>query len=253
MSKLNNKIALITGGTSGIGLATAENFIKEGAKVIITGRNQIKIDKALSLLGKNAIGIVADTTVLNDISILASIVQNTYKSIDILFINAGVLFTSPLGELNENVFNKIINTNFKGAIFTIENFLPLLNDGGSIINLSSVNATIGMPTTSIYSASKAALNAYTRIAAVELAPRKIRVNSVSPGPIMTELLDKTGLPEEMKQGYTTLLENKIPLNRWGLPEEVAKLVTFLVSENAAFITGAEYIIDGGVSINQILN
>ncbi len=146
-----------------------------------------------------------------------------------------------------------MDINFKGAVFTIEKFLPILNDGGSIINLSSVNANAGMPNTAIYSASKAAMNSYSRTIATELAVRKIRVNAVNPGPVSTPIFEKTGMPEEQLNGFAEAMQNRVPLKRFGKPEEIAKLVGFLASEDASFITGGEYNVDGGINVNPLLN
>jgi NAD(P)-dependent dehydrogenase (short-subunit alcohol dehydrogenase family) len=150
------------------------------------------------------------------------------------------------------MFDNQMGINFKGAVFSTEKFLPLINEGGSVINLSSINAYTGMPNTAIYAASKAALNAYTRTAATELAPRKIRVNSVNPGPVYTPIFGKTGMPEEQLNDFAAAMQNRIPLKRFGQPEDIAKLVTFLASDDASFITGSEYNIDGGINVNPIL-
>jgi NAD(P)-dependent dehydrogenase (short-subunit alcohol dehydrogenase family) len=252
MSTLKNKIAVITGGNAGIGFATAKEFIAQGAKVVITGRNQTLIDEAVKNLGNHAVGILANASNLRDTDALVNKVSALYGKVDILFVNAGVFYPTPIGQITEAVFDEQMGINLKGAIFTIEKFLPILSDGASIINLSSVNAYTGMPNTAVYAATKAALNSYTRTASTELAPRKIRINAVNPGPIATGIFGKSGLSDEMIQGFATALQNRVPLKRFGQPEDVAKLVTFLASDDASYITGSEYNIDGGVMVNPLI-
>lgn len=251
MSTLNGKVAVVTGGNSGIGYATAQQFKNEGAKVIITGRSAEKVKEAAEALGVK--GIVADVSNLSAIDELVKQVKNEYEKVDILFVNAGIFQPAPVGQISEEMFDHQMGINFKGAVFTTEKFLPILNNGASIINLSSVNAYTGMPNTAIYAASKAAMNSYTRTAATELAPRKIRVNSVNPGPVYTPIFNKTGMPEEQLNGFAASIQNRSPLKRFGQSEEIAKLVTFLASDDASFITGSEYNIDGGININPLLN
>lgn len=253
MSKLTNKVAVITGGNSGIGFATAQEFIAQGAKVVITGRKQTAIDEAVRELGSNATGILADTADLQHTEALVAKVKAQYGKVDVLFINAGVGSFFPLESATEQQFDQIMNINFKGAYFTLNKFLPLLKDGASVILLSSISATTGMANSSIYSASKAALNSLAKVAATELAPRKIRVNSVSPGPIETPIIDKMGLDAATRDGFTATMSNRIPLKRFGISGEVAKLVTFLASDDAGFITGADYVVDGGTVVNTILS
>lgn len=250
MSKLNGKIAIVTGGNSGIGYASAKEFKSQGATVVITGRNSEKVQSAAKELGVK--GIVADVEHMSAIEDLVEQVKNDLGKVDVLFVNAGVFQPAPIGQISEEMFDHQIGINFKGAVFTTEKFLPILNDGASIINLSSINAYTGMPNTAIYAASKAALNSYTRTAATELAPRKIRINSVNPGPIATPIFEKTGLDEEQLKGLGQAMQDRIPLKRYGQPEEIAKLVSFLASDDASFITGSEYNIDGGVNVNPVL-
>ena len=252
MSRLKNKVAVITGGNAGIGFATAKEFIAQGAQVVITGRNQSLIDDAVKQLGSDATGILSNAASVKDTESLVSKVGELFGRVDVLFVNAGVFYPTPIGQITEEGFDEQMGINFKGAIFTIEKFLPLLSEGASIINLSSVNAYTGMPNTAVYAASKAALNSYTRTASTELAPRKIRINAVNPGPIATGIFGKSGLPDDMIQGFASALQNRIPLKRFGQPEDVAKLVTFLASDEASFITGAEYNIDGGIMVNPLL-
>lgn len=250
MSKLKGKIAVITGGNSGIGYSTAKKFKEDGATVIIIGRSTERINIAASELGVK--GITADVSDLPAIDLAVNQIKSEFGNIDILFVNAGIFSPVPIGRMTEDTFNNLMNINFKGAVFTIEKFLPIINDGSSIINLSSINAYTGMPNTAVYGASKAALNSYTRAAATELAPRKIRVNAVNPGPIATPIFGKTGMSEEHLRGMGEAMRNRIPLNRYGQAEEIAELVAFLASDKASFITGGEYNIDGGVNINPLL-
>lgn len=250
MSSLEGKIAVVTGGNSGIGFAAAKEFKEQGATVIITGRDSDKIKNASTELGVE--GYLADVNDLSALDQLVDTVKNKHHKVDILFVNAGIFQPSPVGQITEEMFDHQIGINFKGAVFTTEKFLPILNDGASIINLSSINAYTGMPNTAVYAASKAALNSYTRTAATELAPRKIRVNAVNPGPVYTPIYGKTGMPQEQLDGFAEAMQNRVPLKRFGQPEDVAKLVSFLASSDASFITGAELNIDGGISINPLL-
>ncbi|WP_415906587.1 SDR family oxidoreductase [Neptuniibacter sp. QD72_48] len=251
MGNLSGKTAVITGGNSGIGYATAKQFKADGANVIITGRSQEKVSAAADELG--VIGLVADVSNLSALDHLVEQVKERMGVLDILFVNAGIFAPAPVGQNSEEMFDTQMGINFKGAVFTIEKFLPVLNDGGAIINLSSINAYTGMPNTSIYAASKAALNAYTRTAATELAPRNIRVNAVNPGPVTTPIFAKTGMQEEQLNDFANAIQKRVPLKRFGKPEDVANLVSFLASDDASFITGGEYNIDGGMNINPILS
>lgn len=250
MSKLNGKVAVVTGGNSGIGYAAAADFIANGATVVITGRHPEKVAAAAAELG--ATGIVADQGNLENLDQLVSEIKIRFGKVDVLFINAGIFSPAPVEHISEEHFDSQMGINFKGAVFTLQKFLPILNDGASVINLSSVNAYTGMPNTAIYAASKAALNSFTRTAATELAPRKIRVNAVNPGPVATEIFSKSGLPEEAINGFATAIQQRVPLKQFGTPETIAKLVTFLASDDAWFITGAEYNIDGGINVNPLL-
>lgn len=250
MTHLSGKVAVVTGGNSGIGYATAQKLKADGAQVVITGRSSEKVDRAAAELGVK--GLVADVLNLPALEAAARQVKADYGAIDILFVNAGIFKPAPIGHISEEMFDNQMGINFKGAVFTVEKFLPILNDGSSIINLSSVNAYTGMPNTAIYAASKAAMNSYTRTAATELAPRKIRVNSVNPGPVETAIFDKTGMSDEQIQGFGQAMQQRVPLKRFGRPEDIAELVAFLASDRASFITGAEYNIDGGVIVNPLL-
>lgn len=250
MGNLSNKVAVVTGGNSGIGYASAKKLKADGAKVVITGRSEEKVTAAAKELGVK--GIVADVSSLTAIDRLVAQVKEAFGQVDILFVNAGIFQPAPVGHISEHMFDHQMGINFKGAVFTVEKFLPILKDGASIINLSSINAYTGMPNTAVYAASKAALNSYTRTASTELAPRKIRINAVNPGPIHTPIFSKAGMPEEQMQGFAEAMQNRIPLKRFGQPEDVANLVAFLASDDASFITGSEYNIDGGTNINPLL-
>jgi NAD(P)-dependent dehydrogenase (short-subunit alcohol dehydrogenase family) len=250
MSKLDGKTAVVTGGSSGIGYATAKKIKELGAKVIITGRNPEAVEKAAKEIG--AVGLVADQASLGDIDSLVERAREELGGVDVLFINAGVAAFAPVEHLSEEQFDATMDINFKGAFFTLQKFLPILRDGASVINLSSINAYTGMPNTAVYAASKAALNSLTRTAAYELAPRKIRVNAVNPGPTNTAIFGKLGMPDEAVQEFASAMQNRIPLKRFGEPEDVATLVAFLASDEASFITGAEYNIDGGTNLNPLL-
>jgi NAD(P)-dependent dehydrogenase (short-subunit alcohol dehydrogenase family) len=250
MSKLDRKTAVVTGGSSGIGYATARKIRDLGAKVIITGRNHEGVEKAAREIG--AVGLVADQAKLGDIDSLVQRAKEELGGVDVLFINAGIAAFAPVEHLTEEQFDATMDINFKGAFFTLQKFLPILRDGASVINLSSINAYTGMPNTAVYAASKAALNSLTRTAAYELAPRKIRVNAVNPGPTNTAIFGKLGMPDEAVQQFASAMQNRIPLKRFGEPEDVAALVAFLASDEASFITGAEYNIDGGTNLNPLL-
>lgn len=242
MEDLKGKIAIITGGNSGIGYATAQRLKENGAEVIITGRRKEALEKAAKDLKVTA--IVADQSKLSDIENLTHQVKKQFGEIDILLINAGITKFAMIEETTENLFDEIMNVNFKGAYFTLSRFIPLLNNDASVIMLSSTSTTISPQSASIYAASKAAINAVVKIAALELAPRRIRINAVSPGPIATEIMDKIGLTEDLENH----LIQSIPLKRMGKAKEVADMIYYLTSKNAGFITGANFLVDGGQSI-----
>jgi NAD(P)-dependent dehydrogenase (short-subunit alcohol dehydrogenase family) len=250
MRTLQNKVAVITGGNSGIGFATAKELARRGAKVIITGRNPAAVAQAARELGVE--GLTSDQGDVAAIDALVAGLRASVDGVDILFINAGVAAFSPIAEATEAHFDQIMDVNFKGAFFTLSKFIPLLREGAAVTFLSSINATAGMPNTAVYAASKAALHSLVKVAATELAPRGIRVNAVSPGPIDTPLFGKTGLDEAALQGFAAAMQHRIPLKRFGTSEEVAKLVGFLSGDEAGFITGGEYVIDGGVNVNPVL-
>ncbi len=243
MNNLNGKIALVTGGNSGIGYAAAKALAANGAQVIITGRREAAVKQAAEELG--ATGLIADQGIVADIDKLSQDVKAQFGKIDILFINAGVASFSSIADATEEGFDDMMDINFKGAYFTLSRFIPLLKEGASVIFLSSNVSDMHSPNFSVYCASKAALSSIMKTAAAELAPLQIRVNAVSPGPTKTAIFEKTGLPEDVVAGMHETLATKVPLGRIIEPEEVAGLVVYLAGEQAASITGSEFTIDGG--------
>jgi NAD(P)-dependent dehydrogenase (short-subunit alcohol dehydrogenase family) len=238
MSKLKGKVAVITGGSSGIGLATAKLFVNEGAYVFITGRRQKEIDEAVKEIGSNVTGIQGDVSVLGDLDRIYEII-GAKGNIDILFANAGVIDFAPLGKITEEQFDKIFDINVKGTLFTVQKALPLLNDRASIILSSSVAGSKGNPGAGLYGASKAALRNFVRGWTLELKDKGIRSNVVSPGPIETPAT--SGMPpEKLAQMAAT-----IPLGRMGKDDEVAKAVLYLASDDSSYVTGTELFVDGG--------
>ncbi|GAA3784333.1 SDR family oxidoreductase [Flavobacterium ginsengiterrae] len=244
MDNLKDKVAVITGGNSGIGYAAAKELKEKGAKVIITGRRKEAIEKAAQELGVTA--VTADQASIADIENLVLKVKEDFGTVDILFINAGIAGLGTIEQTSEELFDSIMNVNFKGAYFTLSKFIPILKDGASVVFLSSNTASMPGPGSSVYSASKTALNSIMKSASLELAPRKIRVNSVSPGPTETEVMKKVGLDESTVKGIMDVVVEKIPLKEMGKAEDVARMVSYLSSENAKFITGADFIMDGGM-------
>lgn len=247
MGKLDGKVALITGGNSGIGLATAKQFVSEGAKVVITGRRQEALDEAVKEIGGNVKAILADAA---DISKTKEVVEQTvaaFGKIDILFANAGIAFFSPHTEITEEFFDSQFNINVKGPFFLTKEAIPHMNDGGVIIGNTSIVGQKGFDGGSVYSATKAAFRSLSRVLASELRGRKIRTVSVAPGPIETPIYGKMGAsPEELEQmgaGFAA----QVPLGRFGSSDEVAKAVLFLASDEASYINGVELEVDGGLS------
>ena len=247
MEKFRNKVVVITGGNSGIGNATAKEFIAHGATVIITGRRKDALEKAAQETGAKA--ILTDQANLKNIDDLVASVKDDYGKVDVLFINAGVAFFVPVEHTSEEQFDNMVDVNFKGSFFTLQKFIPVLNDGASVVFLTSGNTALAMPNSSVYSASKSAVSHLSKIAAKELAPRKIRVNTVNPGPTETEMQGKFGMDEPTLQGMKTYIISQVPLGKMGVPEDVAKMVMYL-SDNttSSFITGGEYFIDGGMAL-----
>jgi len=251
MNKHENKVAVITGGNSGIGYGIADELVAQGAKVVITGRSQNALEEAESTLGNNATGFVANQARLSDLDELVKNVGRKFGSIDTLVINAGIFHLLPIEAVSEEKFDETMNINFKGAFFTLQKFLPLLKNGSSVVFILALSATQGTQNRSVYSASKAALKSLARVAAIELAPKGIRVNSVTPGPFDTPIFSKSGAPKEKLDQFAEAIKQKVLVKRYGAPNEVGKLVSFLTSDDASFITGSDYIIDGGMSINMM--
>lgn len=246
MGKLENKIAVITGGNSGIGLSAAHRFISEGAKVVIFGRNRETLDKAVSDLGENAAGVQGDVANLKDLERLYETVARKHGKIDVLFANAGIFEIRPSDQVDEAHYDRLFNINVKGAFYTIQKAYDHLNDGASIIINSSVVSNKGFAGMSVYSATKAAVRSLARTLASELAPRAIRVNAISPGLTETPIIERAGIVDEAKLDFEAQTAKNTPLGRVGQPEEVANVVAFLASSEAAFITGVDYAIDGGL-------
>ena len=244
--KLEGKTALITGGTTGIGLATAKRFVAEGARVIITGRRQEALDEAVKLLGTQVTGIQADSGKLDQLDHLYSQIGGKYGHLDIVFANAGVGEFATIENASEEHFDKLFDINVKGVFFTVQKALPLMKDGGAIVLNASIVSSKGIPAFGVYSATKAAVRSFARTWTNDLRERKIRVNVVSPGPINTPGVD--GLvagPEQAKQLKASFAA-QVPLGRVGEPDEIAKAVVFLVSDDASFVAGIELFVDGGM-------
>ena len=247
MDRFKGKTALITGGTTGLGLATAKLFIKEGARVIVTGRTPATIKAAQAELGDNAIVVHSDATSLPDMDALATKVKETFGKLDVLFVNAGYGRFIPFEAVTEEVYDEMLNLNAKGPYFIVQKLVPLMPEGSSVVFTTSMANVKGVPNLSAYGAAKAALRALTRSIAAALLPRGIRVNAVTPGPIgSTAILHKVGMPKEtVDQVYLQMAES-VPMKRLGQPEEIAKALAFLASD-ATFTTGAELPVDGGWS------
>ena len=244
--RLQGKVAVITGGNSGIGLATAKRLQEEGAHVVISGRNKKTLDEAVKTISNGVMAVQADVSKLSDVDKLYSEVSSKHGKIDILFVNAGVAKFAPLAETPEALFDEQFDTNIKGAYFTVQKAIPHLNDGASIILNTSVADRKGTAGASAYSATKAALRSLARTAAAELVGRGIRVNSVAPGPIVTPIFGRTNLPKEAVDDFAKDIVGKVPMKRFGQPEEVAGVVAFLASQDASYITGEEINVDGGM-------
>ena len=245
MKRLEGKVAVVTGGNSGIGLASAKRLAEEGARVAISGRSQKTLDEAVKIIGNGVLALQSDTSKLPEIDKFFAEVVKKLGKIDVLFVNAGVAKFLPMSAVTEEHFDEQFNTNVKGAYFTVQKSVPYLNDGASIILNTSIVSTKGNANASVYSATKAALRNLARTASTELLPRKIRVNAVAPGPIETPILGRTGLPKEAIDEFSKQITETNPMKRFGQPEEVAAAVAFLASPDSSYITGVELNVDGG--------
>jgi NAD(P)-dependent dehydrogenase (short-subunit alcohol dehydrogenase family) len=245
--KLEGKVAVITGGNSGIGLATAKRFVAEGAYVFITGRRPAELDAAVKEIGENVTGVQGDVAKLADLDRLYAAVKAKTGRIDILFANAGTAEIVPLELITEEHFDRVFNTNVKGVLFTVQKALPLIRDGASIILNASIVASTGNPAFSVYSATKAAVRSFARTWILDLKERNIRVNAISPGPIGTPGLDGLAQIEGIGPQLKASLVASVPLGRLGTPDEIAKAAVFLGSDDSSFVTGTELFVDGGAA------
>jgi NAD(P)-dependent dehydrogenase (short-subunit alcohol dehydrogenase family) len=246
MPKLTGKVAVVTGGNSGIGLATAKRFREEGAQVVISGRDQKTLDEAVENIGDSAVAVRADVSKLGDLDKLYKIVADKFGKIDVLFANAGIAKFAPVADSGEALFDEQFDVNVKGVYFTIQKALPLLNDGASIIINSSVVNETGIANGSVYAATKAAVRSFARTLTAELVGRGIRVNVVSPGPIVTPIFGRTGLSKDQVDEFAKGVVAKVPMKRFGQPEEVASTVLFLATPESSYITGVDINVDGGM-------
>jgi len=245
MGKLEGKIALVTGGNSGIGLATARQFAKEGAYVFITGRREPELAAAVKQIGSRATGVQGDVSKLEDLDRLFSQIKRDQGKVDIVFANAGVARYAPLGRISEELYHSIFDTNVKGLLFTVQKALPLMPDGGSIILNASIVASKGLPANSVYSATKAAVRSFARTWTTDLRDRRIRVNAVSPGSTDTPGFNDLLASSEAGEQRRKMISSAVPLGRLGTPDEIARAVVFLASDDSSYITGTELFVDGG--------
>jgi NAD(P)-dependent dehydrogenase (short-subunit alcohol dehydrogenase family) len=245
MGKLEGKIALITGGNSGIGLATAKQFVNEGAYIYITGRRNAELAAAVKEIGRNVTGVQGDVSNLGDLDRLFAQIKREKGKLDIVFANAGIARFAPLGTITEEFYDSIFSINVKGLIFTVQKALPLLPDGASIILNASIVASKGLPMNSVYSATKAAVRSFARTWTTDLKDRRIRVNAVSPGSTDTPGLSDLLASTETGQQRLKMISSTIPLGRLGTADEIAKAVVFLASDDSSYVTGTELFVDGG--------
>ncbi len=248
MNRLQNKVAVITGGNSGMGLATARLFVEEGASVIVTGRRQEELDAAVKSVGGNIDGFRSDVSNLSDMEKLRAFVEKKYGRVDVIFANAGGGTLVPFGKVTEEDFDRTVNVNLKGTFFSVQTLLPLMPNGGSIILNGSIAATKGIPSFTVYSATKAAIRSFARTWTTDLAERKIRVNTLSPGSIVTPILQAAaGFTKEQSDAYWEAEGGKAPAGRPGQPEEIATAALFLASRDSSYVTGTELFVDGGAA------
>lgn len=246
-TRFEGKSVLVTGGSSGIGLAAARAFVEEGARVVITGRDAVALEQAVDVLGENVTAIRNDAGKLSEARALAAALTEAGVRLDAIFINAGSAKFSAFADVTEELWDATFDTNVKGAYFQTQALLPLLNRGASIVINGSINAHIGMPNASVYAASKAALISLAKNLSAELLPQGVRVNVVSPGPVSTPLYGKLGLDATALEATAAQIQNQIPLGRFGTPDEIASTVLHLAAEESAFIVGTEIVVDGGMS------
>jgi NAD(P)-dependent dehydrogenase (short-subunit alcohol dehydrogenase family) len=247
VKRLEGKVAVVTGGNSGIGLASAKRLHEEGARVLITGRDARTLDAAANAIGPGTLSLQSDVSKPGDLDRLFSVVESKLGKIDVLFANAGIAKFAPYTASSETLFDEQFAINVKGVYFTLQKAIPHLKDGASVIVNTSVVASKGNENMSIYSATKAAVRSFARTAAAELKGRNIRVNAVAPGPIATPIFGRSGLTEEQIQGFKDGISARVPLGRIGRPEEIASAVAFLASDDASYITGVELNVDGGIA------
>lgn len=248
MDRLKGKIVLITGGSSGIGLATARLFCDEGAQLAVTGRDPDSLARAQEDLGSETLVIRSDAGNLAEIESVMEQVKNRFGRLDVLFVNAAIARAAPVEMVDEVLFDEIMETNFKGAFFAIQKALPLFGDSASIIVTTSITNQLGSPNFSVYGASKAALRSLVQSLSLELIGRGVRINAISPGPISTPIFDRFGIPSETVQAIKGEIERKSPIRRFGTPDEVARVALFLATDDSAYIVGEEIVVDGGMSL-----
>lgn len=247
MDKLTGKTVLVTGGSSGIGLATAMLFRDEGANLVVTGRDTEGLKRAQNLLGSDTLVVRSDAGDLHEIDTLLRQVKERFPRLDVLFLNAAVAKPAPIGQITEAQFDDTMGVNFKGVFFTIQKALPLLSGNASVIVTTSIANDKASSPFCIYGASKAALRSMVQSLSPELIRRGIRINAISPGPIATPMFDRFGMPDELAAGKKREIENKSPIRRFGTPDEIAKVALFLASDDSSYLVGAEIVVDGGIS------
>jgi NAD(P)-dependent dehydrogenase (short-subunit alcohol dehydrogenase family) len=247
MGKLDGKIALITGGNSGIGLATAKEFVNEGAYVFITGRREAELARAVKEIGRNVTGVQGDVANLGDLDRLFAQIKREKGRLDVVFANAGFARYGALGSISEELYDSTFDINVKGVLFTVQKALSLMPDGASIILNASIVASKGFASNSVYSATKAAVRSFARTWTTDLKERRIRVNAISPGSIDTPGLSDLLASSEVGEQRKKMISNRVPLGRFGTPDEIAKAVVFLASDDASYITGTELFVDGGIA------
>lgn len=243
--RFEGKIAVITGGNSGIGLATARAFVAEGAKVVITGRSEATLKAAQSELGSGVLGIRTDVSRVAEITRAMEQIRRSFGRIDVLFVNAGIAKFVPLEDVTEEMFDETMNTNLKGAYFTVQKAIPLLSNGAAVVLNASISAHVGMPSTSVYAASKAAVLNLAKTLSADLLARGVRVNVISPGPVDTPIFDRMGMPAEETRQTKEQITRLTPLRRFAQPSEIADAVLYLSSRESRFIIGTDLVIDGG--------